>query len=92
MESSDEKRPFWKRFRIPTWLMLIWSALMWIWILSTCGSAASQMEECQGQAYSEACEAGTTIGAGLAGTFMFGLWFMGLIILFIIWFMTRPKT
>ena len=69
MESSDEKRPFWKRFRIPTWLMLIWSALMWIWILSR----ERLREECQGQAYSEACEAGFTIGAG--STFM-GLWFM----------------
>lgn len=59
------------RWRLPTWLILIFTVLMVAWARS---------------ALSNTDAATTAIGA----TFVFGIWFVGFIILSIIWFMTRP--
>ena len=69
-----------------TWALILWSVLMLVWIIAggagaNCGQYAPDSPERIG------CEAGT--GIGIAGL-MF-LWFIGFVILALIWFMTRPK-
>ena len=73
------------KWRKMTWALIIWSVLMLIWVIAgtsgaNCGSKGDQ--------YSKAgCEAGTGIGVGI----VIFLWFVGFVVLSLIWFMTRPK-
>ena len=73
------------KFRKMTWTIWIWTILHIVWLVS----GLSGVEECA--AGDVACEAGTAIGAGL-GVIMIGfIWFIGFIILSIVWFMTKPS-
>lgn len=80
------------RWRPMTWLIFIFTGLMFAWII---GGANANSDNCAeyavGSAGRSSCEAGTNIGTGIGVTIIFGLWFVGFIILSIIWFMTRPK-
>lgn len=73
-----------RHWRKMTWAIIAWSALMLIWIIvgtnaADCGSKTG--------AQKSGCEAGA--GIGIAGL-MF-LWFIGFVVLALIWFMTRPR-
>ena len=73
------------KFRKMTWAIWIWSILCIAWVFG----GISSVEECVPG--DSACEVGTAIGAGI-GIFMIGfIWFLGFIVLSIIWFMTRPS-
>ena len=68
-----------------TWALIAWSVLMLIWIIggassTNCGDKPTELEK-------NACEAGTGIGV----TALFMLWFVGFVVLSLIWFMTRPR-
>jgi hypothetical protein len=66
-----------------SWALIVWSALCLVWIIT--GASSSN---CAGDQYSQAgCQAGTAIGVGL----IIGLWFLGFVVLSLIWFMSRPK-
>ena len=75
-------RPHWRKM---TWVLIIFSALMLAWIIAGansthCGSKANE-------AARSGCEAGTGIGVGI----IIFLWFLGFVVLSLIWFMTRPR-
>jgi preprotein translocase subunit SecG len=73
------------RWRKMTWALIMWSVLMLVLTVSATNSA-----DCgsKGDKYSQAgCEAGAGIGVGI----MLVLWFIGFIVLSLIWFMTRPR-
>jgi hypothetical protein len=78
------------RWRKMTWLILVFSGLMLAWAI-----AGTTTEVCAdypaGSADREACELGEDIGTGIAATLIFTLWFVGFVVLSIIWFMTRPR-
>jgi hypothetical protein len=78
------------RWRKATWAIVIWTVLMGIWVVGGVGSVGNN---CPGMTGSQlaACQAGTAIGGGIAVTFIFFIWFLGFVILSIIWFMSRPK-
>jgi hypothetical protein len=80
------------RWRKMTWLIWVFTALMFIWMI---GGASSNADSCSeyaiGTSARSACEAGTDIGTGLGIVVLFFIWFIGFIILSIIWFMTRPS-
>jgi hypothetical protein len=81
------------RWRKMTWVVLIWTGLMFAWMI---GGAASAQDsaDCASeatQALRDACEAGTDIGTGLGVAALFFLWFIGFLVLSIVWFMTRRK-
>jgi predicted small integral membrane protein len=79
-------RPHWRKM---TWVLIIWSALMLAWIINAgVGADCSEQVGQYQQAKQSGCEAGTGIGIGLLIT----LWFMGFVVLGMVWFMTRPKT
>ena len=79
--------PHWRK---ATWALVIFSALMAVWIGS--GIAATS-NNCAGEVGDalQLCQAGTAIGGGIAVTFIVILWFIGFIVLGLIWLMSRPK-
>lgn len=80
------------RWRKMSWLIWIFTALMFIWMVS---GASSNSDNCNeytlGTSARSACEAGTNVGTGIGVVILFFVWFIGFIILSIIWFMTRPS-
>jgi hypothetical protein len=74
------------RWRKATWALVIWTVLIVIWMVSA-GGAIGDMAP----AGSEAEEAGRAIGAGIGFTFILMIWFLGFIVLGLIWLMSRPK-
>lgn len=73
------------KWRKSTWVMVVWTVLMALWIASGWSSAASMPVS------NEYEEAGRAIGTGIGVTLLFLLWFIGFVALFLVWFMTRPK-
>jgi hypothetical protein len=73
-----------------SWAIVIWTVVFAIWIFSGMSAVS---DNCAGEvgAALDACNAGTAIGAGIGITMIGGLWFIGFIVLSIIWFMSRPK-
>lgn len=73
------------RWRKMTWLILIFTGLMLAWMIAGARSTSCS-QYAAGSPERAGCGAGTGIGVGL----IFGLWFVGFVVLSIIWFMTRP--
>jgi hypothetical protein len=85
---TPKKRAWWRPgWRKMTWTLLIFSVLMLIWIISAAGGDA----HCARETYRGACELGQEAGRGIAVGLLIVLWFIGFVILSLIWFMTRPK-
>ena len=74
------------RWRKATWALLIWTVLAVIWIAAGAGSVGELPAT-----GSEAEQAGRAIGAGLGITFIIIIWFLGFIVLGLVWLMSRPK-
>jgi len=77
-----------------TWAIVIWSALMLLWIVLGIASA-DNANHCAQEAHpfltQEACTDARDAGTGIGVAVLFVLWFFGFVILSLIWFMTRPK-
>lgn len=73
-----------------TWTIAVFTGLMVAWAI-----AASSTEVCAeyapGTADRQACELGEDIGTGIGISLIFFLWFLGFVVLSIVWFMTRPR-
>jgi hypothetical protein len=85
-----------------TWAIIAWTVLMGVWIVggvasqpgltpedrASCAETTAIMSEAEClETMQAAGEIGTGIGVVLLGL----LWFVGFIVLTLIWFMTRPK-
>ncbi len=76
------------RWRKMTWVLWIYTIVVGAWAVAglnnrpTCPTTVSDCE---------AYLAGANIGTGVGMLFIFGIWFVGFIVLSIIWFMTRPR-
>jgi hypothetical protein len=73
-----------------TWAILAWTGVFILWAATGVGAISDQ---CAGLTGDELalCQAATAIGGGIGLTLIFSLWFIGFIVLAIIWFMSRPK-
>jgi hypothetical protein len=73
-----------------TWAIVIWTVVFAVWII---GGVSATGNNCAGLAGSDltACQAGTAIGGGIAVSLLIMLWFVGFIVLALIWFMSRPR-
>ncbi len=69
-------------WRWPTWVLLIWTGLMVLWI-----AAGASAADCADSAYPSACSAGLGIGI----IFILFVWFLVATPLSIIWYATKPK-
>ncbi len=72
-----------------SWLILIFTVLMFAWIAAGVGGDNCS-QYAPGTPERSGCELGSDVGTGVAVVALFGVWFVGFIILSIIWFMTRP--
>lgn len=80
------------RWRKMTWVVVIFNILMLVWLVAGLGAAADTAQDCVGEEFTEACEAGVAVGTTVAAGFIMVLWFLGNGILGILWLVTRPKT
>jgi Protein of unknown function (DUF2510) len=86
-KSGGFPRPHWRKM---TWVLIVWSVVMAIWIIGVVASAGSS-SDCTTHAYKSACEAGSDAGAGIGAIVIWFIWFFGFLALSLIWFMSRPK-
>jgi lysylphosphatidylglycerol synthetase-like protein (DUF2156 family) len=77
------------RWRKATWAVAIWTVLMVLWIASA--SAYNANDVCSTATYNSACQAGATVGKGIAVTLIFLIWFIGFVVFSLIWLMSRPQ-
>jgi hypothetical protein len=78
------------RLRKASWAIVIFTALMALWIVSGVSGASNNCAGMTGDQLTT-CQAGTAIGGGIAVTLLFMIWFVGFVVLAIVWFMSRPK-
>ena len=77
---------FW-RWRKMSWVLAIWTGIFLAWIIGGIASRPSQDCPPGDQFCVNASDAGTGIGVGLIIVF----WFIGFVVLSLVWFMTRPR-
>src|SRR5215204_6478632 len=75
------------RWRKMTWVIVLFTILMAVLIYSATQATTPCPPDIQN---CDAYRAGQTVGQGLGIMLFAGIWFVGFIILSIIWFMTRP--
>jgi len=79
------------QWRKMTWVLNIWNVIFLIWIIA--GVSDRSSKTCEASTYLSkqdciaASDAGTTIGVGL----IIFLWFLGFVVLGLVWFMTRRR-
>lgn len=78
------------RWRKATWALVIWTILMGIWIAAGVGAVSDNCAGVTGTALDN-CQAATAIGGGIGVTFIIIVWFLGFLVLGLIWLMSRPK-
>jgi hypothetical protein len=76
-----------------TWVLNIWNVLFLIWIVAAGASSEGSCDTPEERAglSKEACEAASDVGTGIGITLILFLWFLGFIVLALVWLMTRPK-
>ena len=75
------------RWRKMSWALLIWTGIFIAWTIAGVSDRASKDCPPGDQLCIDASDAGTGIGVAL----IWILWFLGFIVLSLIWFMTRRK-
>lgn len=78
------------RLRKMTWVLIGWSVLMLVWVIGG-ATSVDPSDDCRGEEFRGACEAGSEAGEALGIGALIFLWFLGFVVLSLIWFMTRPK-
>ena len=70
-----------------TWALWIWTVLFAVWIIVGISDRASKDCPPGDQLCVDASDTGTGVGVAL----IIILWFMGFVVLSLVWFMTRPR-
>jgi hypothetical protein len=82
------------RWRKMTWVLNIWNVIFLIWIIAGSVSGAHHAaKDCAhpGVLTRQECLDASHAGTGIGVALIFLLWFLGFVVLSIIWFMTRRK-
>jgi len=74
--------PHWRK---ATWALAIFNVLILVWLVTGLNAAGSV------PVGSEAEEVGRAIGTGIGVTFIAFTWFVGFVVLGLVWLMSRPK-
>jgi len=82
--------PHWRKM---TWAVMIWTAIFAVWIVGGVATAnnASDCAKDPGGLSTSACTTASNVGTGIGVALIFVLWFIGFIVLALIWLMSRPK-
>ena len=77
------------QWRKATWALVIWNALMILWLAGSLGGDFS----CVGEtgAARAVCDAGASIGMSLGASLVGVVWFFGFVTIGLIWLVSRPK-
>jgi Mn2+/Fe2+ NRAMP family transporter len=79
-----------RHWRASTWALIAWSALMVAWLVATAaGDSGANCASERTRDLREACEAGEAVGTGLGVAFILFIWFLGFVILALVWMMRR---
>lgn len=78
-----------RRWRLSTWLILLWTVAMLVWVISA-GASGSNCANQTG-AYQHAKQTGCEAGTGIAVFAILIIWFLGYIPLGIVWFARRGR-
>jgi hypothetical protein len=85
--------PKWRKM---TWVVLVFNALMLLWV--TVGINDRPSKDCAtdpavvaGTMSLDTCQAASDVGTGLGVALVGVLWFLGFIVLSLIWLMSRPR-
>lgn len=80
--------PHWRK---ATWAVVIWTVLMAIWMIG--GSQQTPDKTCAGETGSalDLCQSAYHVGTGIGVTLLFVLWFIGFVVLSLVWLMSRPQ-
>jgi hypothetical protein len=70
-----------------TWVLHIWNVLFLIWIIAGVSDRAS--EDCPPG--DELCINASDAGTGIGVALIIFLWFLGFLVLSLVWLMSRPK-
>ena len=81
-----------RRWRKMTWTILLFTALMAAWAIGG-AATADNAAQCANDTVlgADTCTDARNAGTGIAVVLIFMLWFVGFIVLSLIWFMSRPK-
>lgn len=74
-------RPHW---RVMTWVILLWNAVMAIWLGVGLATGANSVAH----EATKAGQAGAEIGTGIGAALIIGVWVAGVVILGVIWLVT----
>jgi hypothetical protein len=86
--------PHWRKM---TWTLIIFTGIMIAWMIGGASSATDShaISQCVANAggalSAQDCQSASQAGAGIGVALLIGLWFMGFVVLSLVWFMTRPK-
>lgn len=76
-------------WRFMTWVFLAFNALMAVWLIA--GVNAASNSECSPGISISACEAGNDVGTAIGAGIILFFWFIGFVVLGLLWFMTRTR-
>ena len=84
------------RWRKMTWVLLIWTAIFAVWIVGGVNDASGHTHAyCVAHASQflsvKDCETASDAGTAIGATLVFILWFLGFVVLGLVWLMSRPK-
>ena len=78
------------RWRKATWALAIFNVLMLIWVISGAATASGHATGC-GTLDQATCDAARNVGTGIGVALLVVLWFIGFLVLSLVWLMSRPR-
>lgn len=75
------------RWRKMTWVINVWNVIFLVWIITGIADRASK--NCP--AGDTLCKNASDVGTGIGVAVIILLWFLGFVVLSIVWFMTRRR-
>jgi hypothetical protein len=81
-------------WRKMTWVLGIWNTIFLIWIVG--GVHSNNVQTAKDCAHDQvlsqqACTTASNVGTGIGVALILMLWFIGFIVISLVWFMTRPR-
>lgn len=78
------------RWRKATWALVIWNVLIVAWLAAGIGAVSDNCAGLVGQEL-DVCQGATAIGGTIGASLILFIWFLGFIVLSLIWLMSRPS-